>query len=855
MWPLLVCCLLAPIARAADAAVILPEPVLLLSFESALDNPLAAQIPGGIVEPSFPGTGTAPHIAPRQGAGFGDCLDFTQVAASEIVAAPVYESAELAKRLSGAKYLTITGWYRVKPEPDGAGHDYAFASQLLRMYFHDRTKDVGALELMGAKRRTTLWSTCHAVFVSADRWVFYAYTYDGSSSGKNCLSYSGNEDLPVQRNWTASSPMGALGTTDTLKLVLGAHTAKGDLRYRGMLDNLRIFASRGDPRKGVLTLAQLEAVRQLDLGPDWERAAKTRAAEAKARQLKEKKEGEVAWLRHHEELFGTRSLGVMQVDPLQAVYPDRIPEPLEPGATLDLPRGGSGFLAFALSAARRARVEVECDQPKSATGEVLDLQWSVFHAQPVHVEANTNGGARTRVDRSPPTAWFTQLTRRAPFDVCEILTPTTTMDVEGRNTHLAMIDVTVPPNATAGLYQGRVRFGSGAEACTADFKIQVHPVAAPQDYDLHVTIWLDPSPVTLTRSRPAPEWWSEQHWDCIQATAETMRRYGQDAILTPVLKGEHSLTDAVRIADGTYVFGFQRFDRWVELFLATGFRQIHGRHIGQWGNGYGMNEKTGKREVFLRGSGRSDEEFRFVRAFARALNQHLDEKGWKPYYQQHILDEPVGKSAYYTKMSTLIHEQMPGVPIMDALHKNFDIFEPLIDQPTFIVHLLAENTPLLTRRSKADMPFWYYNSCAPLPPMPNRHLDDLLTSSRLYPILGYWLGATGYLNWGANIYRGADPRQTSIGPLPNGSQMPGHPPGDNWLYYPVDVGLVGSVRMAAFRDGLLDHALLTRLKGIDANAATRIRRSLVRSMRDFERDPKPYHEARRQMLARLAKDE
>jgi len=543
------------------------------------------------------------------------------------------------------------------------------------------------------------------------------------------------------------------------------------------------------------------------------------------------------------------------VDSLQAVYTDLIPEPQDPAAPLDLPRGGSGFLAFALTAARRLNVDVAFEQPRNSDGNVLDLKWRAYHALPVHVEANTGGCARTRVGRSIPTSWFDQLTRRAPFDVCEILTPATSLGISSESTNLAVLDVTVPTDAAAGLYRGLVRFEiTGSETVPAAYTIRVHPVVAPEDYDLHVTIWLDPSPVTLTRQRPAPAWWSEQHWDCLQATAETMRRYGQDAILTPVLKGEYALVEAVRALDGTYEFEFQRFDRWVELFLSAGFRQIHGHHVGQWGNGYGLDEKTGKREIFLRGRGRTDEEFRYVRAFAKALNQHLEEKGWKAHYLQHILDEPVGDSTYYAKMSAIIHEQLPGVPTMDALHKNFDTFESLIDQPTFIVHLLAENASLLARRLQAGMPFWYYDSCAPLPPMPNRHLDDPLSCSRLYPILGYWLQATGYLNWGGNIYRGADPRLTSIGPVPNGSQDPGHPPGDNWLYYPADVGLLGSLRMAAFRDGLLDHALLTKLNRSDAESATKIRKSLVRSMQDFERDPKPYHEARRQMLLRLAID-
>ena len=57
---------------------------------------------------------------------------------------------------------------------------------------------------------------------------------------------------------------------------------------------------------------------------------------------------------------------------------------------------------------------------------------------------------------------------------------------------------------------------------------------------------------------------------------------------------------------------------------------------------------------------------------------------------------------------------------------------------------------------------------------------------------------------------------------PNGSQDPGHPPGDNWFYYRSPEGLRPSIRIVSFREGLIDYALLKALgarcwrgKGID----------------------------------------
>lgn len=90
----------------------------------------------------------------------------------------------------------------------------------------------------------------------------------------------------------------------------------------------------------------------------------------------------------------------------------------------------------------------------------------------------------------------------------------------------------------------------------------------------------------------------------------------------------------------------------------------------------------------------------------------------------------------------------------------------------------------------------------------------------------------------------------SIGPVGYGASY-GHPPGDNWLYYPGPEGLRGSMRMLAFRDGLLDHALLMKLAQIDRDQADEIMNSIARSLTDYETIPIAFHNARKNLLVAL----
>ena len=163
---------------------------------------------------------------------------------------------------------------------------------------------------------------------------------------------------------------------------------------------------------------------------------------------------------------------------------------------------------------------------------------------------------------------------------------------------------------------------------------------------------------------------------------------------------------------------------------------------------------------------------------------------------------------------------------------------------------LAHYTSFVDNRKRQGKPTWFYNFCKPYPPHPNRWFDLPLTNSRLYPLLAYKYNAGGYLFWAANLYRGADPYKGSIGPVGYGATY-GHPPGDNWLFYPGPDGLRGSMRMLVFRDGLLDHALLMKLAEKDRDKADEIVNRIVRSLTDYETNPLAFHKARKDLLEAL----
>ena len=547
------------------------------------------------------------------------------------------------------------------------------------------------------------------------------------------------------------------------------------------------------------------------------------------------------------------ALTVQPVDSLVRIYPDQPPPASPPPDVLHIPPGGHVSLQVAIQVARDCSVTLAPEPITRADGRPLVGHARVAHILPVHVEANTQGSMKTRPGGTVPEGWMASFVREAPYDVAEVVTEASSFRADADQTHAALLEVSVARACPPGPYQGGLRVSAGEATSSVPFRLVVHRTPIPAHPAIHVTHWFWPEPVNLATGA-IPGWWSERHWRLIEHSGRQLRRLGQETILNPLVNHRESLIRIIRGRDGKYRFDFTRFDRWIALFDRLGFRVFEGAHIislptKAMGGVWVRDAATGKAEPLPEAATR-DKWLEFLPIFYAALGQHLKEHAINERYIQHQLDEP-GDPEIYQRLAELARTHLPGVRTVDAINKTPDKYSPLVDIQVFALQLLPKNEALAAQRRDAGQSSWLYHCTSPYPPYPNRHLDRPLSESRLYPWLAFWLRAEGYLFWAANMYRGADEYRTSIGPLPNGSQDPGHPPGDAWMMYRGPDGLRASMRMLAFRDGLEDHALLTMLAREDPERADRIRRRIVRTCTNYEKSPGAYHRTRRALLTEL----
>ncbi len=557
------------------------------------------------------------------------------------------------------------------------------------------------------------------------------------------------------------------------------------------------------------------------------------------------------------------SLAVTPIDTLDRVFPDQPPKDAA-GRETHVPRGAHASFQFAVQSDEPGSCELAVGPLTHADGTVLNAPHATYHLLAVHVEGNSQGTAATHpYPAKPPDDWMPFLTREAPFDVAEVLEPTDLFDAEAGRTHAVVVDVEIPLDAKPGRYEGTLRCEIGGESFTAPLSAVVHSTTF-DGYALDVTNWLFIEPRNLTGGE-RPEFWSEAHWDLIESAGRLLHGYGQNTISTPHI---HTVDDFPALietrvnADGSYSFDFARFDRWMELFLELGYERIEGRHvISRAGHMphriMGTPADGGEPALLFEGgikvAGEEEQRYlEYLASFFDALHAHLTEKGWLDRYMQHVADEPVPDyEDIYRRYHAVFVEHLPGVPNLDADWSTPEMFSPLMAIQVMYIDTLAHSQALAAEREAAGLTTWMYNFGKPYPPRPNRWLDLPLTNSRLYPWLGVRYNASGYLFWGANVFRGADPYTRSVGPCGEGKGYPGHNPGDNWLFYPAPNGLYASIRMVAFRDGMVDHALLTQLAKIDPEAARSITDRIVRSLVDYSQRPADYHRARAMLLEAL----
>lgn len=843
------------------------KPILYLDFENNSflslnkNSTYASKNPGLNLISKFISKDLRPEIVKGGGVGGGDCIDL-----SNAKALPYYIDNTMIKEFDQIRSFTITGWFKSKIDFTDLSHQFILnIHERVNLFYQGLYKGLLELELISGSEQNNkyLVSSWYTPYLADERWVFFAITYDCSKQSETASFYVATEDSEVEldrkaefhsdkKNWDFDSftfdDSDIYGAKKNLSeknkniLVIGGLTPDGKNKFKGALDQIRIYVSNKD-NSACLTRTDIENIRLSDVGKQNIEKTILKSAQTEHKKLQQK------W--QNEEKYWSEVLNLHQVDSLEPIFSDEPPSiyALEiPSA----PRGSAVPLKFCIRSSELARCKIKVTEIIKSDGTLLAGNVNIYDLQHVPVESNRNGGVRTSLVSTPPALWRNNYIRKAPFYTAEILKPTNSILLKKKQYYGVLVDVQMEKITAHGIYEAKLLVEGKDKTVSCSFKFKIYKTVINDKFTLDSTHWFWPEPEYLTNEQP-PEWWSKEHWKLLENSGKALRYFGQTAIFTPLVNYQNPLIPSVKKVDGSYDFDFTKFDKWVEMFLAQGFKYIEGMHTGHvFGGVYVTNEETGEKQLIWNNRGDKGKWLIYLRSFYKSLYAHLEEKGWTDKYLQHQLDESHDPD-YYKQLAELAKQEMPKVRTIDAMNNSPQIYYPLCDIPVPGLAVVVTGGNFVQQHKAKDKNIWLYHCCSPYPPFPNRHLDEPLACSRLYPWLCYLYDVDGYLWWAANIYRGANPYKTSLGPIPGGSQNPGHGPGGNWMFYPTKNGLIGSMRMIAFREGAIDFALLKMLKQKDPEKANQIMNNIAETAVKYSRQPSEYHKARAAILENLDK--
>lgn len=352
------------------------------------------------------------------------------------------------------------------------------------------------------------------------------------------------------------------------------------------------------------------------------------------------------------------------------------------------------------------------------------------------------------------------------------------------------------------------------------------------------------------------EVFSEEHWRIVENFICTAVKRGCNMILTPIftppldtaIGGERLTAQLVDVyeSDGTYTFGYEKFERWVAMCERCGVQYFEMSHLfSQWGAKYAPkimgvtgnikteqtvceNRKTGdngersdrnavqeepKRLFGWETDAAGPEYTAFLHAFLDSFLPELEKLGIEKRCYFHISDEPNAEQMEsYRAARAIVEEQLRDYPIIDALSDYAFYKEGLVKEPICATNHIE---PFLADRPKK---LWAYYCTGQYQDVSNRFIVMQGSRTRVIGLQLYKYAIDGFLQWGYNFYN-SQYSLFPINPYACTDADGAFPSGDSFLVYPGEGGVPEeSLRLMLMSEAMNDLAamkLLEELAGRD----------------------------------------
>lgn len=390
--------------------------------------------------------------------------------------------------------------------------------------------------------------------------------------------------------------------------------------------------------------------------------------------------------------------------------------------------------------------------------------------------------------------------------------------IKRQNYYALWITVDLPKDTDAGDYEIKIKLKKDGETISENiFGLHVINAVLPEQ-KLIYTQWFHSDSIANYYKIPV---FCEKFWALVESFIKAAVHTGVNMLLTPVftppldteIGGERltvQLVD-VKLENGKYSFGFDRFIRWVRLAQKCGIKYFEISHLfSQWGAKYTpkiMAEVNGsqKRIFGWETSADSIEYAEFLSAFIPQLIKVIRSLGIEKSTFFHISDEPnEDQIESYSMAKSTVAPLLEDFPIIDAL-SDYSFYESgIINNP------IPCTNDIESFIEKGFPHPWTYYCCGQGGKLSNRFFGMPLSTTRIIGFQLFKYGIEGFLQWGFNFYN-SQYSLRSIDPFAVTDADSAFPSGDSFTVYPGKSGAIESVRSEVFFQALQDMRALTLL--------------------------------------------
>lgn len=379
--------------------------------------------------------------------------------------------------------------------------------------------------------------------------------------------------------------------------------------------------------------------------------------------------------------------------------------------------------------------------------------------------------------------------------VADVLDINDSMTVPAGRKQPVWMTVSVPSDARPGKYSGKLTVTSSnakARSLNVELTVADHVLPPARDWAFHLDLWQNPYSVARYENVPL---WSEAHFEAMRPVMRMLAEAGQKSVTATIMSrpwnGQTedafgSMVTKIRRIDGTWLYDYTIFDRWVEFMFSLGIdRQINCYSMIPWALQFDYIDQATSSPATFQAAPGSEEYNEYWGAFIADFARHLKAKGW---FEKTMIAMDERPLESMQAVLGLIRKIEPAFKISLAGNYHEPVIYDIVDFSETFSGKQEFPESAKTKRKELGLTTTFYTCCA------EAHPNMFVISN---PDEAAWLGwfaqaegYDGYLRWAYNSW--------TIDPLTH-ARFRTWPAGDCFVVYP---GGRGSVRFSKLVEGI-----------------------------------------------------